>query len=91
MGEVWKWGGDVDAQSWRTSGDLGFELDRIFDVALRNSGYRQYSKPGEWNDPDYIQIGWIGSARGMGIRSLQQCQPICNMPTCLYGALWLRL
>ena len=66
MGDVWKWGGEVGAHSWRTTGDLGFELDRIFDVALRNSEFRQYSKPGEWNDPDYIQIGWIGNAGKMG-------------------------
>lgn len=70
MGDVWKWGGEVDAHSWRTSGDLGFELDRIFDVALRNSEFRQYSKPGEWNDPDYIQIGWIGNAGKMGAPEL---------------------
>jgi len=70
MGDVWKWGGEVDGHSWRTSGDLGFELDRIFDVALKNSEHRQYSKPGEWNDPDYIQIGWIGNAKKMGIPEL---------------------
>lgn len=66
MGEVWKWGGEVGGNCWRTAGDLGFELDRIFEVALKNSEHREYSKPGEWNDPDYIQIGWIGIARGMG-------------------------
>ena len=66
MGDVWKWGGEVGGHCWRTSGDLGFELDRIFDVALKNSEHRAYSKPGEWNDPDYIQIGWIGNANGMG-------------------------
>ena len=70
MGDVWKWGGEVGAQCWRTSGDLGFELDKIFDVALKNSEYRQYSKPGEWNDPDYIQIGWIGNASKMGVPEL---------------------
>ena len=70
MGDVWKWGGEVDAHSWRTSGDLGFELDHIFDVALKNSEHRQYSKPGQWNDPDYIQIGWIGKANKMGIPEL---------------------
>lgn len=70
MGEVWKWGAEVGGQCWRTSGDLGFELDRIFDVALRNSEYREYSKPGAWNDPDYIQIGWIGDARVAGIPTL---------------------
>jgi alpha-galactosidase len=70
MGDVWKWGGEVGGHCWRTSGDLGFELDRIFDVALKNSEYRQYSKPGEWNDPDYIQIGYIGNAGKMGIPEL---------------------
>lgn len=70
MGEVWKWGAAVGGQSWRTSGDLGFELDRIFEVALKNSEYRQYSKPGEWNDPDYIQIGYIGNAHKQGIPEL---------------------
>lgn len=70
MGDVWKWGGEVGGQCWRTSGDLGFELDRIFDVALKNCEHRQYSKPGEWNDPDYIQIGWIGNANKMGTPEL---------------------
>jgi alpha-galactosidase len=64
--DVWKWGGAVGGNSWRTGDDLGFELDRIFEIAIRNTNYRQYSKPGEWNDPDYIQIGWIGNAHKMG-------------------------
>ena len=66
MGDVWKWGAEVGGHSWRTAGDLGFELDRVFEVALKNAEYRAWSKPGEWNDPDYIQIGYIGNARGMG-------------------------
>jgi len=70
MGDVWEWGGEVGGHCWRTSGDLGFELDRVFDVALRNCKFREYSKPGEWNDPDYIQIGWIGRAKGQGIPEL---------------------
>lgn len=70
MGDVWKWGGEVGGHCWRTSGDLGFELDRIFDVALKNSEHRENSKPGEWNDPDYIQIGYIGNANNMGIPEL---------------------
>ncbi len=66
MGEVWKWGAEVGGQSWRTAGDLGFELNRIFEVALKNAEHRDWQKPGAWNDPDYIQIGLIGNARGMG-------------------------
>ncbi len=66
MGDVWEWGADVGGQCWRTSGDLGFELNRITDVAINNARYRAWNKPGAWNDPDYIQIGMIGSAHTMG-------------------------
>ena len=69
-GEAQKWGAEVGAHSWRTGKDLGFELDNIFGVAIKNSEYRQYSKPGEWNDPDYIQIGWIGNAMKLGAPEL---------------------
>jgi len=85
MGEVWKWGGEVGGHCWRTSGDLGFELDKIFDVALKNSEHRLNSKPGEWNDPDYIQIGWIGNASKMGVPQLT------SMPDAMqyaYLSLW---
>ena len=67
MGEVWKWGAEVGGQSWRTAGDLGFELNRIFEVALNNCQHRDHQRPGAWNDPDYIQIGWIGAASSIGL------------------------
>jgi alpha-galactosidase len=66
MGNVWEWGAAVGGQCWRTAGDLGFELDKIFDVALKNAQHRAWSRPGAWNDPDYIQIGWIGNAQTGG-------------------------
>ncbi|MBI5851583.1 MAG: NPCBM/NEW2 domain-containing protein [Planctomycetes bacterium] len=66
MGEVWEWGADVHGHCWRTAGDLGFELDRVFEVALANVEHRQWSKPGAFNDPDYLQIGMIGDARSGG-------------------------
>jgi alpha-galactosidase len=66
MGDVWEWGSDVGGHCWRTAGDLGFELDRITAVAMKNSEHRAWSKPGSWNDPDYILIGRIGNARNMG-------------------------
>ena len=58
--DVWKWGADVGGHSWRTADDLGGELNRIFPVALKNAEHGAWSKPGAWNDPDYIQIGYIG-------------------------------
>lgn len=67
MGNVWEWGAEIGGHSWRTGDDLGAELNRIFAVALKNAEHREYSKPGAWNDPDYIQIGFIGDARGGGL------------------------
>ena len=85
MGEVWKWGADVDGQCWRTSGDLGFELNRITDVALNNAKHREWNKPGAWNDPDYIQIGLIGSAHTMG--EPEPC-PLSPNEQYTYMSLW---
>jgi len=67
MNEVWKWGFEVGGNSWRTGGDLGFGLNAIFNVAFRNAAYSAYSKPGAWNDPDYIQIGYVGEGLEEGL------------------------
>jgi alpha-galactosidase len=62
--DVWKWGADVGGQSWRTGQDIGFHLDRIFDVALTNTKSGEWIGPGRWNDPDFVQIGYVGSVYG---------------------------
>lgn len=69
MGEVWKWGGEVGGQSWRTTGDLGLEKDTrlpgFYSIAFKNMILSDYAGPGRWNDPDYILIGTIGNARSI--------------------------
>lgn len=69
MGDVWTWGGDV-GHCWRTTGDLGVEknsrLPGCFSIGLSNAQHWEYARPGAWNDPDYILIGWVGNAAGMG-------------------------
>ena len=67
MGDVWTWGEQVGGHCWRTTGDLGFELTQFMDVARRNAPHHPYAHPGSWNDPDYLQIGKVGSAAGMGM------------------------
>lgn len=73
MGNVWEWGAEVGGHCWRTAGDLGFELNRIFPVALKNAEHGAWSKPGSWNDPDYLQIGWIGSQLGTNFTLSKPC------------------
>lgn len=85
MGNVWEWGAAVGGHCWRTAGDLGFELDRIADVAVSNANHRAWNGPGSWNDPDYIQIGYIGNARGMG--EPEPC-PLSPNEQYAYMSLW---
>jgi alpha-galactosidase len=71
MNDVWTWGGKVGGHCWRTTGDLGLHrgsrLPGFFHIGMSNAKHWQYAKPGQWNDPDYILIGWVGSAHGHGI------------------------
>lgn len=69
MGDVWEWGGDV-GHSWRTTGDLGLvsgdRLPGFYHIGMNNARLWEYAGPGEWNDPDYLLLGWI-DALGSGI------------------------
>jgi alpha-galactosidase len=67
MGEVWTWGGEVGGHCWRTTGDLGLEKNKrlpgFYSIGLKNAKAWESAKPGNWNDPDYILVGWVGNAR----------------------------
>jgi alpha-galactosidase len=60
-GDVWKWGREVGGHSWRTAGDLGYEISNYHKVARLNATYAEYAGPGAWNDPDYLLIGTVGN------------------------------
>ncbi len=66
MSDVWKWGGGVGGNCWRTTGDLGLEkhprLPGFYSIGLKNAQHFEYAGPGRWNDPDYILIGSVGNA-----------------------------
>lgn len=70
MENVWEWGAAAGGNSWRTTGDLGLEqgshLPGFYSIGMSNAKHYEYARPGEWNDPDYILIGWVGNAHGMG-------------------------
>ncbi len=63
MAEVWKWGAEVGGNCWRTADDLGFDLSNYHEVALRNAKLYPYAKPGAWNDPDYLILGYMKHPR----------------------------
>ncbi len=69
MDNVWEWGGNV-GNSWRTTGDLGLAnggtMPGFYYIGRTNADHWEYARPGNWNDPDYILIGYVGSAFKMG-------------------------
>ena len=85
MGNVWEWGEETGGQSWRTAGDLGFELNRFFQVALKNAEHGTRQHPGAWNDSDYLQIGYMGGAGGGG---LPRRFPLTPTEQYSYMSLW---
>ncbi|TXK52629.1 glycoside hydrolase family 27 protein [Pontibacter qinzhouensis] len=63
----WEWGPEV-GQLWRTTGDIYNCFDCIEDhgtwqsfgvmqILDKQEGLRQYAGPGQWNDPDMMEVG----------------------------------
>ena len=57
MQDVWKWGGNVGGQMWRTTGDIADNYSSMLLHGLLQNGLEKYAGPGHWNDPDMLEIG----------------------------------
>ena len=57
MQDVWKWGGSVGGQMWRTTGDIADNYNSMILHGLEDDGLEQYAGPGHWNDPDMLEVG----------------------------------
>jgi hypothetical protein len=60
MGDVWKWGNEVDGNSWRTTGDIEDSWESLSAIGFSQHNCSPYSAPGRWNDPDMLVVGWVG-------------------------------
>ena len=61
MADVWKWGHAVDANSWRTTGDITDTWESLYDIGfVRQAELYPYAQPGHWNDPDMLIVGKLG-------------------------------
>ena len=61
MANVWEWGRFVDANSWRTTGDITDTWRSMYDIGFRRqAGLAEYAAPGHWNDPDMLIVGKVG-------------------------------
>ncbi len=62
----WTWAPALGISTWRTGGDLNHHIENYFNNALRiSTELRDYSKPGQWNDPDFMYIHKLRDFRKM--------------------------
>ncbi len=55
--EVWKWGAEVGANAWRTTGDIRDAWDSMTKIGFSQDELAPWAAPGHWNDPDMLEIG----------------------------------
>jgi len=60
MSDVWKWGGSVGGNCWRTTNDITDTWVSVKNIALDQDKSAAYAKPGNWNDPDMLVVGHVG-------------------------------
>jgi alpha-galactosidase len=48
------------AQAWRTTGDINDSWEKMSSIGFGKDNWAPYAKPGHWNDPDMLVIGWVG-------------------------------
>ncbi len=56
-GDVWKWGPQVGANLWRTTGDISDSWKSMTTIGFDQGRLAPYAGPGHWNDPDMLEIG----------------------------------
>ncbi len=60
MGDVWKWGGEVGGNLWRTTGDIKDHWASMSMIGFAHNDRSPYAGPGGWNDPDMLVLGKVG-------------------------------
>lgn len=58
--DVWKWGREVDGQSWRTTEDIEDTWESMEHIGFSQDTLASYVSPGHWNDPDMMIVGKVG-------------------------------
>ena len=60
MGNVWEWGAQVGGNCWRTTGDITDTWSSMSGLGFGQAGHEKFARPGHWNDPDMLVVGYVG-------------------------------
>ena len=63
MHDVGEWGAKVGGNLWRTTGDISDRWASLMRIGFElQPGREKYAKPGNWNDPDMMEVGNLPTA-----------------------------
>jgi len=60
MGKVWEWGDAVGGNLWRTTYDITDTWKSMSAIGFAQVEGAPFARPGNWNDPDMLVVGWVG-------------------------------
>lgn len=60
MKDVWQWAPSVNANCWRTTGDIEDSWESFSNIGFNQTAQYVYAFPGRWNDPDMMVVGQLG-------------------------------
>jgi alpha-galactosidase len=53
------------SNAWRTGGDIRDEWKSLKSRLFTQDKWAQYARPGHWNDPDMMVVGYVGWGKGI--------------------------
>jgi alpha-galactosidase len=54
--------------AWRTTGDIRDGWWYLVTIGFSQNRWATYARPGHWNDPDMLVVGWVDVGRGRELR-----------------------
>jgi alpha-galactosidase len=60
MGNVSTWGAEVGGNLWRTTYDIVDTWESLETIGFVQDYNSEYNRPGGYNDPDMMILGWVG-------------------------------
>lgn len=79
MGEVWKWGEEIGADLWRTTGDIVDTWQSMSTLGFGELDRNEKIGPGNWNDPDMMVFGHVGWGPNVRPTRLSRNEQVTHM------------
>jgi alpha-galactosidase len=77
--QVWKWGGKIGGNAWRTTGDIVDTWGSVTSIGFSQNGFEKYASPGHWNDPDMLVVGLVGWGPNLHRTRLTKVEQITHL------------